>query len=1520
MVKSRYTEQFKDGLALLSKLHDGEVGRLERSSSEDRLPILESWEDLAGSERMVKETHQGRYLFELIQNANDAIVDAGADANRLARTDHRVRIELSEHSLLVANFGKPFDESNVRALRRLHKTTKRIGTLEEESGQLSRSKRIGHKGIGFKSVLEITSRPEVYSDIYAFGFDANEFYRDVARHIADAEKWSLPIFRVPYPRNINKLPKFDRDRIEQLFDDGFATVIRLPLDDKDLVQAITHRIEEDVQAELLLFMTAISCIEVRFADGRELAYERDVGSLGDTGFDMVRLHRRDATGDSIDSCWLILQAQRRLDDRSLVSGLGDAWKDIEVLGFALAFPLRHDDTRLNLDSETRESKQTNVASQPFHVYYPTREYSGLAFKIHADFYVGDDRQSIPPDKPINHWLINEICDFLSGEALDCLKRQWSYRAELVHRLLPIAQPEGAFARVFLDTYLTMLRVTPFVPIPGQNYRAPENVRLPPREVNQQQFRQLFPPSRLRATANWTYPTNEVTEQEIKREQYREQHSDVPRLLLRSELGAGYVSLDLIIAALQSEGLPPIDEAAEIIVLLADWYAELPGPERREFLERLRSLPIFPTITGWSVPGTTLVFQANIRAEIDEDTVPPGFNFSVIRRSVYPSERGATASNQYMLFSVLGAREYSRRSLIIEAILPVLTNEQRFSELLNAYPDSIFQAYRLLRDYFEEGGTTRDFEQRLGRVPVPDTQHTGWRAAEDCYFGASWPDQNGTLLQRIYEDFSDCFFLPDIPQLGLEDPEDRQRWSAFFHWLGVADRPKMLESNRRVVRNDPSPLPNAPCWAEYMHVHDDDFRCPNLVAHHGYSRGLLSVHAIHHFNELVHQGNTQKLLDLFVLIGRHWEAHYKTMSRTTIACNRVTCPRDQIDDYFLFELQCSRWLPAQISDTWITPLSPRQIWFLSETDPQDVRALVPTLPATLRPSEYRDFITALRFASSGAASIEDYVQLLRLLPERYPVIPPDLPESEHRRWQRSLAAVFNWICERIQTGLVSRGDTLPDSPTDLQLLAYQGDSPAYVSLGSPELVYANDNFLAERWSDRCMFLRINDDWRTLLDWLHVPDLTTVIQSEWQLLGELIEESQQLQAIFDTTLPYFLALIKHTQPANYDRLIPRLLRLNLHVVKKLSTTEWLLPVSEAEPIISEVEVHLATREEPNPGAGRRSVIAGDLYIAKDAATNLDLLGNYIANYIEIARLADAFVILVNRPSEQARWRYLKSKGVPKDTLAGVLSDIQTRTGVTDQTGGGSQVIADIVKRIAALEDTPQITPTPAGSNVSVIANGGTSDENVDTKVDMEERVERRPIPDYPALDLYDLPGVQAAALLEDDNDQDGSVQKKGRGNGGGGPGHIPRQEVTEALGKRGEAWAYENERQRLLIEYGYDPDELEELEELVWVSRREPAANYDIRSIWISESGEQRSLYIEVKSSASNNRQIRMSRQEFRLAMKLGQDYWLYWVANIDEARPDVPVAYKNVAKLVAEERLIIDVDTLALTLPPTKALP
>lgn len=115
----------------------------------------------------VEHQYHGRFIVELIQNAHDALLPIDATTDHTGRIEIVLKSEGPFGTLYVANDGRPFSESNFKSLSRLGQSDK------------SPQESIGNKGIGFRSVLEITDSPEIHSrgtadfplfDGFCFGF------------------------------------------------------------------------------------------------------------------------------------------------------------------------------------------------------------------------------------------------------------------------------------------------------------------------------------------------------------------------------------------------------------------------------------------------------------------------------------------------------------------------------------------------------------------------------------------------------------------------------------------------------------------------------------------------------------------------------------------------------------------------------------------------------------------------------------------------------------------------------------------------------------------------------------------------------------------------------------------------------------------------------------------------------------------------------------------------------------------------------------------------------------------------------------------------------------------------------------------------------------------------------------------------------------------------------------------------------------------------------------------------------
>lgn len=102
------------------------------------------YQQIANAAEHVSAEYQGRFLIELIQNANDQAVRHGLK-------DSSVTITRTETLIAVGNSGQPFDREKVDAVTSIFKSDK---TADEC---------IGNKGIGFKAVFQIASSAEVFS-------------------------------------------------------------------------------------------------------------------------------------------------------------------------------------------------------------------------------------------------------------------------------------------------------------------------------------------------------------------------------------------------------------------------------------------------------------------------------------------------------------------------------------------------------------------------------------------------------------------------------------------------------------------------------------------------------------------------------------------------------------------------------------------------------------------------------------------------------------------------------------------------------------------------------------------------------------------------------------------------------------------------------------------------------------------------------------------------------------------------------------------------------------------------------------------------------------------------------------------------------------------------------------------------------------------------------------------------------------------------------------------------------------
>jgi hypothetical protein len=140
-----------------------------------------------GQEAEIAMNYRGRLIYELLQNADDAMSSETATTG--------IEFLLFDDALWVANSGRPLDEADVRGLCGISASSKSVRGARRRAS-------IGHKGMGFKSVLEICDAPEVYSTTISFRFGpalALQAVRPLVEEKILPSNARAPVTRFPWP-------------------------------------------------------------------------------------------------------------------------------------------------------------------------------------------------------------------------------------------------------------------------------------------------------------------------------------------------------------------------------------------------------------------------------------------------------------------------------------------------------------------------------------------------------------------------------------------------------------------------------------------------------------------------------------------------------------------------------------------------------------------------------------------------------------------------------------------------------------------------------------------------------------------------------------------------------------------------------------------------------------------------------------------------------------------------------------------------------------------------------------------------------------------------------------------------------------------------------------------------------------------------------------------------------------------------------------------------------------------------
>ncbi|MCC3297546.1 sacsin N-terminal ATP-binding-like domain-containing protein [Arthrobacter caoxuetaonis] len=299
--------------------------------------------------------YASRTLLELVQNAADAMAGID-DTDALGRVE--IVLDPESRTLYCANSGRPFSKSGLVAITHAHLSGKR-------------GDEIGRFGLGFKSVLAVSSRPQVLSRSVSFEFNSKEA-NSALKQIGAATR-SLPVLRTA--TLVDASATIAADPTASDLAEWATTIVRLP-DITDLDRICKEM--EKFASEFLLFVGAVREVRLSVLGDEGFTTSHVSRSLGDGRF---KIERPDGTGDE----WFVNEAMHAPSSVARRE-VGEAVSRSEIK-VSVAIPLKP--RRAN--SETGDLG--NQIGQ-FWSYFPLQDKTSATAFFNAPWSVNDDRTTL----------------------------------------------------------------------------------------------------------------------------------------------------------------------------------------------------------------------------------------------------------------------------------------------------------------------------------------------------------------------------------------------------------------------------------------------------------------------------------------------------------------------------------------------------------------------------------------------------------------------------------------------------------------------------------------------------------------------------------------------------------------------------------------------------------------------------------------------------------------------------------------------------------------------------------------------------------------------------------------------------------------------------------------------------------------------------------------------------------------------------------------------------------------------
>ena len=661
--------------------------------------------DARAAERATGD-HTGRWLFELLQNSDDA----GAT---------EVLVSVKDDTVYVADNGHGLKPESVSAICGTDLSDKISGT-------------IGRKGLGFKSVYEVSQNPQVLTvDGEGIEFSHDKTKAWLLDNGFDGEyvpyQW-IPFF-ISWSDAQTRDPHLDNFKAR-----AFTTVVRLPGLSPEKKAEVEKLLKEWPPHALFAFRH----LRKITAPGLEV-----VLSDGDGSWSL-----RDSRGQTPVEWRIAKHTKRPPDDLLEVLGQNERRAvSADGVSFLIAAPLKNGSIVPTTDY------------LPIHVFYPTEQKGPVRLLLHAEFLVKSDRTAVMPieSNRFNAWVADTLADQVCKFVNDCYdtKGPSSHAALLVPFGDRASHPlANALWKRIAEKAQTDLRLAD---LESQQRLTLGEARLISVSVSSDLARTLLEATSVREQLlHSSFDKDEEARNALKELGCKEIHDQ-----------------DLI---------KIIDENADLLAANPDlvwacwqWLSKKPfGEECKERIKRVRALPILPVngslLKLSDLEGRIVTWKPNAGVDNLPDWLPLTFVEDWFRDRVQNEPNG-----RFTVKKLSEQLEIKKPGADVIQRAVGLAIDQYWKD--NQGDPGRFLRFILEQDWHETGEALPE----LRRCPVPVRGGT-WAEAQKGYFGAEWGND---LLAKLYKGQDAIAWVQ-----GIGGDEGRER--AILEWLGCAAYPRIVE--------------------------------------------------------------------------------------------------------------------------------------------------------------------------------------------------------------------------------------------------------------------------------------------------------------------------------------------------------------------------------------------------------------------------------------------------------------------------------------------------------------------------------------------------------------------------------------------------------------------------------------------------------------------------------------------------------------------------------------------------------